>query len=328
MHEMHFETYFNSLIGGLTDSEYELVKQVTTFISQFSESSFGFKSIARPGVLAALNVFNHIRYLYGEDSRPTILEIGPGNGYLGAMLALQGYPYAATDVCQAFYLYQNHFWNFVFRERVVELAEAGNSNGPLISKMYPGAPVHIPWWKFAMLPPGALQDFDVITCNGVLAEMHVDALSFMLHLARSSSSGSKYPTFLFDNWGSDQTGSRRAVMDAFHSTGFGFQHGDGNINVYAQMARLSHPRTIALKALSRRIMRRISRVGPLRSFRLYDHLIAGANPISKAIVLGRRAQVKSVDLRQLEEFYVELLGDAPYLSKDEEFLTFVRHGGN
>jgi len=85
MHETRFENDFFHLLGNLTKNEFELLQKVNKLICSFSESKFGIKSIARGSVLRSINLLRHIRYLYG-NARPRILEIGPGCGYLGAML--------------------------------------------------------------------------------------------------------------------------------------------------------------------------------------------------------------------------------------------------
>ena len=47
-------------------------------------------------------------YQFAKTNIYNSLEIGPGSGYLGALIMQQGWKYYSTEVTQAFYLYQNH----------------------------------------------------------------------------------------------------------------------------------------------------------------------------------------------------------------------------
>ena len=147
MHSLRFETDFTDLIGGhLTKDEFELLKDLTEMVYHFSNSRFQKKIIARASVLRMLNVFRHIKYIF-SDTSAKIFEIGPGCGYLGAMVILNGYCYAATDVTQAFYMYQNHLWNFITGGKVTELARE-SVNNKQFGDPSNGYVTHVPWWEF------------------------------------------------------------------------------------------------------------------------------------------------------------------------------------
>ncbi len=122
MQETRFEHDYLNFLGGVTLTEFELLQKLTSLVCNFSEVRFQRKGIARSSLIRMINVLRHIRYLSGAE-QPRIFEIGPGCGYLGAMLMLLGYPYAATDVTQAFYLYQNHLWDFITDGKVFEGAQ-------------------------------------------------------------------------------------------------------------------------------------------------------------------------------------------------------------
>ena len=143
MQETRFENDYSNFIGGLTAKEFELVQRLTSLVCKFSEERFQRKAIARSSLVRMINVQRHIQYLFGS-AHPRVFEIGPGCGYLGALLMLLGYPYAATDVTQAFYLYQNHLWDFISNgqawegaEKTISPAMLGNIP-PAVQHIFPG----------------------------------------------------------------------------------------------------------------------------------------------------------------------------------------------
>jgi hypothetical protein len=103
-----------------------------------------------------------------HDGPLKILEIGPGSGYLGMLLANDGHEYFAMDSAQAFYLYQKKLWSDVYGADYFDYSES--LSGPANAKL-----THIPWWRFAnfSIP---LPDIDIVTVNHALAEMHENAV--------------------------------------------------------------------------------------------------------------------------------------------------------
>ena len=331
MHEGEFEQHVTRDLAGLSEDEFDLVRKITSLICGFSESRFGIKSTGRASVLGALNVFRHIRYQFG-DARPCVLEIGPGNGYLGAMLMLEGYPYLATEVSQAFYLYQNHLWNFISGGNVIELAHPDNSVDN-IGVPPPGGAIHIPWWELVRLKPELIPPIDVATGNRVLCEMHPQSLDFILKIASGSmrSRGDR-KAFVFEDWGLPGANSADAVTENFYKTGFGLVYYDPLITVMAPrdmecgMDFLSLPNKRKKKLLLihiRNLVRRLTGLPPLPENTVYGpyHYTSADNPLAKSIVSGRQTgqDTRTVGIDQLNEFYTEVLGTADHLTPDERF---------
>ena len=103
-----------------------------------------------------------------HDGPLRILEIGPGSGYLGLLLANDGHQYFAMDAAQAFYLYQKKLWSDIYGADYFDYSES--SSRPETAKV-----THIPWWQFANLSI-PIPDVDVVTINHALAEMHPQAV--------------------------------------------------------------------------------------------------------------------------------------------------------
>lgn len=339
MHELRFEEVFADILGGLTENEFELLQRLTELVCRFSESRFGRKALARSSVLLSLNVLRHIRYLFGE-ARPRVFEIGPGSGYLGAMLMLEGYPYAATDVSQVFYLYQNHFWNFVSDGKVLELVRDNISHESL-AEPPPGGVVHVPWWEFVRLRPESVPQFDVVTCNHTLCEMHPDSLGFAVMIAQASLHAKEsLKAFLFEGWGYDGRYLHASVTRRFYRSGFALVHNDSQITVFAPNGTEGTVECLSLPKRStrqfrrlRNVLRRLAGAAPLTGGDSYSyapcHYVSPRNPLSQAILWGRQSEqgVRTVKIDQVNRFYTDLLGSEDHLGPDEHFWKLIDHGG-
>jgi len=115
-----------------------------------------------------------------HGNRPlSIFEIGPGTGYLGALLGARGHQYAAMDNCEAYYLFQSHLLEEVAGGDFSEWARPG-ANGHSIARI-----THVPWWEFVNFFPTCPFKADVIVSNANLGEMHREALLFIRKVAPS-----------------------------------------------------------------------------------------------------------------------------------------------
>ncbi len=178
MHETGFLGILELFLKGLTEEEFGLLKKISLLTSSLSERDCGKRVVPRSALLWSMIALRHVRALF-PDPNVTILEIGPGSGYLGALLGLLGYNYVATDVCQAMYLWQNALWKEQFGERLIELATSAD----VLSdhrKLEGGRLVHVPWWKFSSPDPESVQlDVDCIVCIDVITELQVFAMRYL-----------------------------------------------------------------------------------------------------------------------------------------------------
>jgi SAM-dependent methyltransferase len=337
MHELRFEKDYHNLLDGLTTREFVLLQDLTKSICKFSETHFGRKALARSSVLRSLNVLRHIRYIYGE-LRPRVLEVGPGCGYLGALLILEGYPYISTDVSQAFYLYQNRIWNYITHGELIELAEVNDSEQSLtsISSMPIGSAVHVPWWKFVQIPFSLDVEFDVIVCNHALCEMHPDSLGFLINAASQYLKPQDSPkVFLFEGWGCQHGNKIEDVIERFYRANFGMVHNDHKITVFvprdSEFARGYIPMPVRIRRRKffkiRNLMRRIVGEPPMIFYSYHPvHFHGKQNPLSASIVSRREAErdARNIGIKQVEGFYTDLLGNEDHSSPGERFWKFVR----
>lgn len=324
MHEFGFERELLNILGNLTEDEFDILQRITKKICSFTENRFQMKSVARSCVINSLNIVRHIRYLSGT-ARPRIFEIGAGCGYLGAMLANEGYPYAATDVSQAFYLYQNHLWNHVTEGNVHEMVNKNESQKGL-DDVRGGSIVHMPWWEFVQLRPEKLPQFDIITCNHALCEMHPASLRFTLKIARLMLQ--EGGAFLFEGWGWARNNSIESVTEIFYKNGFSIVYLDQYITVLVpsgtvnSLNSLELPNQIQNETLQVQDGRLVSHKKMVNSYNPAIHR-ASENPVTRAIDSGRQGDKRIVGADQVNRFYTEILESSYHLTSDEEFEKFI-----
>lgn len=157
MQEFRLKPTFD-VLGGLTEREYELVASVTETVAALT-TSLGRKVVPGAALIRAVLVYRAIKvWLPGGGA---VFELGAGSGYVGALLLADGFDYRASDVAQAFALWQANLFNAI----------------------RPGVEATLPWWEW-MAGPDKLPPLDVFTANHMLNEMHSRALMHALKRAK------------------------------------------------------------------------------------------------------------------------------------------------
>jgi hypothetical protein len=328
MHETRFDRDIVSLFDrGLTDGEFDALKQVAKLVTNFSREKFSKNLTTRGSLLRALHVYRHIKYIFGTVPG-RIFEIGPGCGYLGCLLLLDGWGYIATDIAQAFYLFQNHLWNYFTGGQVRELAHDKAWDGSIAS----GRAVHIPWWQFYEFLSRDVPQVDIVTCNHALAEMHPNSLAFTLRVARKMLDGPGLKAFVFDGWGYELLVHRSEITEQFYRCGFRLVHNDDKITVFAPEGGDCAVPSAHLPVLRSRLIKRIvatakimlgRRVGSI-SFNP-PHFISTQNIVSRLILEGRVQRLRDglVGLEEIDRFFRDLLGSDDIRSPDEQFVALI-----
>lgn len=181
MQERRFEGDYRITLGGLTRSEFDLFKDVGCRTFDLVKKATGHNIFPKSALLRSFLSFRHLRYLLPPGA--LVVEIGPGCGYLGALLVHAGYRYAATDVAQAFYIFQNRLWSHLFPNKLRELADGGD----IAMLADPDATVvHLPWWIFfGCDPPHLGRSVDAVVANHALCEMHHHSMLFTIAFGRA-----------------------------------------------------------------------------------------------------------------------------------------------
>jgi len=230
MHETRFLHNINEFFGGyLTENEFTDLKKLSTLAAEFSERNYG-KLIAPTGsLLRALQLFRYLKKIFLKDG-DKVLEIGPGSGQLGGLLLLNNYSYSSTDITQAFYLHQNRYFNYITKHNLHEVLSFDR-----VQDLYEDKNCHIPWWIYAELWKHKIPQFDLITCNAALAEMHMNSLKYTLKLSSlmlEKSNG----FFVFESWGYDKFIKSPVIHRLFEQNGFMLLWNSRELTVYKKIS--------------------------------------------------------------------------------------------
>ena len=108
MQENRFDGYMREL-GGLTESEYALLIKACRDVVLFQLTYFSNRRPTLP-LSTLLSVFTlHRKFLAVDRNFRSVIEIGPGCGYLPFFLRHQAslQNYSQIEACESFYLLQN-----------------------------------------------------------------------------------------------------------------------------------------------------------------------------------------------------------------------------
>jgi hypothetical protein len=323
MHETRLEQTVNDVLGGLTAEEYALFERAVRFMTGFTKEHFGRPLRCENALLRAMNIYRYIRALKPR----TVMELGPGSGYLGLLILLDGVGYIAFDNTQAFYLLQNRLWSAAAGSQFIDLAGDDRSLRDLLSTTPDASAIHVPWWKAVDLDleslPGAV---DIVTANHCLTEMQPNAMKYYLRLA-SRLLRPTHGAFIFEGWGSQINHSRGEVAREFAETGYSLCHADASVVAYA--ARAENERygsatvPVALKRKGRNLLRRLSGL-PQLPYEYFIDRFRGANKVSIAIgniqaALPAAATRKYADVQAL----LSQAYGTGVIAEEERFLALI-----
>ncbi len=335
MHEGRTEYNLNVLLKGLTPHEFSLFKTITKLVYAYSQSNYNKKLVSTSALLRAIHVMRSIKAVT-KDARPSVLEIGPGCGYLGMLLLLEGYPYISVDVAQAFYLYQSHMFSIVspnLRELAVDDGSISDITNPK-----PGEAIHIPWWKWITLDlDKVLLKPSIITCNHCLCEMHQGSLAYLAAFSNKVLENSENGAIVFDEWGYDLLRSERSILNKFEQFNFGLCHNEDGVsalvhksishkwNVY-QGGKKSVKKQKKFKHKVKNFFRRTASELLLKNEIIVDRdnqsrvpIYRSDNPISDAITKYRRSEEASavIQIDAINESINEICGGELPINQDE-----------
>jgi hypothetical protein len=150
-----------------------------------------------------------------HDGPLKVLEIGPGSGYLGMLLANDGHEYYAMDAAQAFYLYQKALWSDVYGADYFDYSDS-------LPRPENAKVTHIPWWRFANLSI-PLPNVDIVTVNHALAEMHENAVKTIFARLYTMWGDDDKKIVIAESLGYDYLKRKDTMFANIRSLGFSFQ---------------------------------------------------------------------------------------------------------
>ncbi len=200
------------LIGSFSEQEFDLVIKTAKQILSFSERELTIRNSGKHALTRSLYQYQLLMKNRPHDGPLRILEIGPGSGYLGLLLANDGHQYFAMDAAQAFYLYQKKLWSDIIGSDYFDYSES--TSRPDTTKV-----THIPWWQFANLSI-PIPEVDIVTCNHAFAEMHPTAVKTIFARLYAAWGDNDKKLVLAESLGYDYFKRKQTMLADIRNAGF------------------------------------------------------------------------------------------------------------
>ena len=245
------------LIGSYSEHEFDLITSTAKQILSFSERHLPIRNSGKHALTRSLHQYQLLMKYRPHDGPLRILEIGPGSGYLGLLLANDGHQYFAMDAAQAFYLYQKKLWSDIYGADYFDYSES--TSRPDTAKV-----THIPWWQFANLSI-PIPDVDVVTINHALTEMHPQAVKTIFARLYSAWGNTDKKLVLAESWGYDYLKRKKSMIADIRTASFSVHRITNRITIFrpnnasatAQLNETSKTPTFFAR-LKRKVAKRIS----------------------------------------------------------------------
>lgn len=239
----------------ITARDFDLFQRALGICADFSEEAGGRPLFPRSALCTALLDYKLLRLLFPRESRASILEWGPGGGYLGLLLALEGYPYAGLETDKERYVLQSRLWSFatlavgfdktlksyskgsdtdqVFQNILKRFHEGAGACGmgsalfDLTKGPLEAAPwiVHCPWWGIKAAPRYQEPEFEVLAIDAAafLSDRHLGA-SLLEVVCAWMPGRRKLSIGFIRNWDEINTTDRELLTQTLRQNRFTLRH--------------------------------------------------------------------------------------------------------
>lgn len=201
-------------INRFTHDENDLINAIRERVCFATRQYFG-RGIRPIGNLLVqtgpFRMMHHLAHFHGR-SRISVFEVGPGMGYLGALLAATGHEYRSMDVTQSLYIWQSLLLQALAGDDFVE--QVGNDRDRVARV------AHIPWWQYIDFLHDCPLRTDIVYSNSNLGEMSNLALRHVLHISREMLSNSEIGLFAYFSTGMTEQNSREVINASLDEFGF------------------------------------------------------------------------------------------------------------
>ena len=318
MQEGRFK-YYLRLIGSYSDHDFELITKTAQQILSFSERELPIRSTGKHALTTSLYQYQLLMQNRPNDGPLRILEIGPGSGYLGMLLANDGHQYFAMDAAQAFYLYQKKLWSDIYGTDYFDYSES--SSRPENAKV-----THIPWWRFANLSI-SIPDVDIVTINHALCEMHPNAVKTIFARLYAAWGDNDKKLVLAENLGYDYFDRKKAMFVDIRATNF-IVSTDSGVTIFkpnkssaeAQTGEKRRKSTVGAQIKSRLTKQKRNLIKRVLGYPIGQRVanLIRRGPITALQNETRINILKDLQTRPLRDFFENLVADER--TQDEIFL--------
>jgi len=308
------------LIGSYSEHEFDLVTKTARQILSFSERHLPIRNSGKHALTRSLYQYQLLMKYRPHNGPLRILEIGPGSGYLGLLLANDGHQYFAMDAAQAFYLYQKKLWSDIYGADYFDYSES-------TSRLDTAKVTHIPWWRFANLSI-PIPDVDVVTINHALTEIHPQAVKTIFARLYSAWGDTDKKLVLAESMGYDYFKRKHAMYADIRSAGFfGGELIDthrtwkpGIEKASIESKKLSGKQTFKTRALKRFSKRKDKLIAKLLRSQIGQQLakLINRGPVHQNKIDSDSIAKAIVRTQTLHDFFENLVPDER--TRDEVFL--------
>jgi hypothetical protein len=206
--------------NAFTLDEQALIASIRDRVADLTERSFGRRIRPMTNLLVQTGPFRVMQQLASalKQQQLRVFEVGPGAGYLGALLAQAGHRYFSYDVAQSLYLWQNRLLQTVSGSDFRELA--GLDAAAAERAVDEGRVVHLPWWNYVAMLNGTTMRADVVYSNSNLSEMTYVALRHVLLISRQMLADSPKGMFCFFSKGMPSQTPHDQIDEVLRQHGF------------------------------------------------------------------------------------------------------------
>jgi hypothetical protein len=206
--------------NAFTLDEQALIAAISDRVADLTERSFGRRIRPMTNLLVQTGPFRVMAQLASalKQKQLAVFEVGPGAGYLGAMLAQTGHRYFSYDVAQSLYLWQSRLLQAVSGADCRELA--GLDAAAAARALSEARIVHLPWWNYVKMLSGTPARVDVVYSNSNLSEMTHVALRHVLLISRQMLADSPKGMFCFFSKGMPSQTPHDQIDAVFQQHGF------------------------------------------------------------------------------------------------------------
>jgi len=308
------------LIGSYSEHEFDLVTKTARQILSFSEHHLPIRNSGKHALTRSLYQYQLLMKYRPHNGPLRILEIGPGSGYLGLLLANDGHKYFAMDAAQAFYLYQKKLWSDIYGADYFDYSES--TSRPDTAKI-----THIPWWQFANLSI-PIPDVDVVTINHALAEMHPQAVKTIFARLYSAWGDTDKKLVLTESWGYDYFKRKDSMLADIRSASFAVNRITSRVTIFrpnkssatAQQIKSSRKPSFTART-KRKVTKRVNNlIVRLLATKIGQQLakLIKRGPVHQNKVNSVFEATAIVQIQPLRDFFENLVADER--TQDEIFL--------
>jgi hypothetical protein len=204
--------------NNFTHDEFDLVNTLRQTISESLGQDFGRPIKPLSNLLAQTGPFRVVSSIASQLSSETaisLFEIGPGAGYLGALLAHIDANYYSFDVTQSLYIWQNYLFSKISKNKFKDTFQN--------NKFHPDPSfnnIHLPWWQYVNFLENCSLNVDIVYSNSNLGEMSKTALMIALNISKKMLENSKIGLFYYFSTGMTSQNSEQQISAAFIAAGF------------------------------------------------------------------------------------------------------------